>query len=129
MTQAESVSSSGFPPAQAGIMAAAVAPGPADPDLERMTDRAGQAAGFLKSLAHKQRILILCHLAEGEKSVSELCRLLGTRQAALSQQLARLRRDRLVSTRREGKAIYYSLGNDRAEAMIGLLYRLFCEAD
>lgn len=99
----------------------------ANSDFQRMMARAGQAADFLKSLGHTQRLLILCYLAEGEKSVGELGRLLGSRQAALSQQLARLRHDALVSTRRDGKAIYYSLGNERSKAMIGLLYKLFCE--
>ena len=70
--------------------------------------------------------MILCHLATGEKSVTELENLLGSRQAAVSQQLARLRGEGLVGTRRHGKTIYYSLRDPKAERLIGLVYDLFC---
>lgn len=95
---------------------------------EDMVDRAQEASNLLKALAHEGRLLILCHLASGEKSVSELEMLLGARQAAVSQQLARLRLEGLVDCRREGKSIYYSLGDPRAERVIGLLYEMFCES-
>jgi DNA-binding transcriptional ArsR family regulator len=98
-------------------------------DLDRMATSATQAADFLKSLGHEQRLMILCHLASGEKSVGELEEVLGARQAAVSQQLARLRHEGLVSTRREGKTIYYGLADGRAQKMIGLLYELFCKVD
>ncbi|WP_246045480.1 ArsR/SmtB family transcription factor [Rubellimicrobium roseum] len=94
-----------------------------------MAASATQAADFLKSLGHEQRLMILCHLASGEKSVGELEEVLGARQAAVSQQLARLRHEGLVTTRREGKTIYYGLGDERSKRMIGLLYELFCKID
>ena len=88
--------------------------------------RAAQASALLKALSHEGRLMILCHLSTGEKSVTELERLLGQRQAAVSQQLARLRADGLVQARREGKAIFYSLGDPRAGQVVGLLYEMFC---
>ena len=98
-------------------------------DLDRMAASATRAADFLKSLGHEQRLMILCHLVSGEKSVSELEEAVGARQAAVSQQLARLRHEGLVTTRREGKTIYYSLGDERSQRMIGLLYELFCKVE
>lgn len=95
-------------------------------DTEEMTARANQAAALLKALSHEGRLMILCHLSTGEKSVTELERLLSQRQAAVSQQLARLRGDGLVQARRDGKAIYYSLGDPRAGQIVGLLYEMFC---
>ena len=95
-------------------------------ELERMLDNAKRASGFLKALAHESRLIILCVLAEGEKSVSELEDLLALRQPTVSQQLARLRADGLVSTRRDGKAIYYNLASDEARVVIGAIYDVFC---
>ncbi|MFA5538227.1 MAG: metalloregulator ArsR/SmtB family transcription factor [Gemmobacter sp.] len=92
-----------------------------------MMDQAQAASGFLKALAHEGRLMILCHLVSGEKSVTELENLLDSRQAAVSQQLARLRLEGLVTCRREGKAIYYSLGDPRVVRTVGLLYEMFCE--
>lgn len=97
--------------------------------LERMVGHAQEAAAFLKALSHEGRLMILCHLTQGEKSVTELEQLLGSRQAAVSQQLARLRMEGLVSARREGKAIYYSLGDPRVSRTVGLMYDLFCRQD
>lgn len=70
--------------------------------------------------------MILCYLIEGEKTVTDLEKLLGARQSSVSQHLARLRADRLVKTRREGKAIHYSLADDRIHDLIGLLHQMFC---
>ena len=70
--------------------------------------------------------MILCHLSSGEKSVTEMENLLGWRQAAVSQQLARLRLDGLVSTRREGKTIFYSLADDKAARVVALMYEMYC---
>ena len=95
-------------------------------ELERMVGNAKRASGFLKALAHESRLMILCILAEGEKSVSELEDLLALRQPTVSQQLARLRADGLVSTRRDGKAIYYNLASDEARVVIGAIYDVFC---
>ncbi|WP_425044672.1 metalloregulator ArsR/SmtB family transcription factor [Primorskyibacter sp. S87] len=91
-----------------------------------MTERAAEAAAYLKTLAHEGRLMILCHLGAGEKSVGELENLLDIRQAAVSQMLARLREEGLVTTRREGKTIFYSLSDNNTEQVIGLLYSLFC---
>ncbi|MBT6111064.1 MAG: winged helix-turn-helix transcriptional regulator, partial [Rhodospirillales bacterium] len=82
-----------------------------DVSPEEMVNNAKEASGFLKGLANENRLMILCSLAEGEKNVSELEAMLNVRQPTLSQQLARLRSDNLVSTRRDAKAIYYSLAS------------------
>lgn len=91
-----------------------------------MATSATDAATYLKTLAHQGRLMILCHLGSGEKSVGELEALLNIRQAAVSQMLARLREEGLVATRRDGKTIYYSLSDDKTQQVIGLLYSLFC---
>ncbi|MBC2859528.1 metalloregulator ArsR/SmtB family transcription factor [Stappia sp. 28M-7] len=95
-------------------------------DLDRIVDRAKTASDFLKAIAHESRLLILCILAEGEKSVTELEALLSLRQPTVSQQLARLRMDKLVTTRREGKTVYYRLANDDARQIIEAVYTVFC---
>ncbi|MFP7570152.1 ArsR/SmtB family transcription factor [Marivita sp. S2033] len=92
-----------------------------------MATNAENAAAYLKTLAHEGRLMILCHLGSGEKSVGELESLLDIRQAAVSQMLARLRDEKLVKTRRDGKTIYYSLSDDNTERMIALLYQMFCD--
>ena len=93
----------------------------------RVVDRSVEVADFLKALSHEGRLMILCHLAGGERSVTELEALLGQRQAAVSQQLARLRLEGLVAARRDGKAIYYSLADTRAERLVATLYDIFCK--
>jgi len=95
-------------------------------DIDRMAGSAKRAAEFLKALAHESRLMILCILAEGEKSVSELEDILALRQPTVSQQLARLRSDGLVNTRRDGKTIYYSLASEEARVVIGAVYDVFC---
>ena len=95
-------------------------------ELDRIVGNAKRASDFLKALAHESRLMILCILAEGEKSVSELEDILSLRQPTVSQQLARLRADGLVSTRRDGKAIYYTLASQEARVVIGAVYDLFC---
>ena len=97
--------------------------------LDDMETRATAAAAFLKAMAHEGRLMILCHLAQGEKSVSELEQLLCARQAAVSQQLARLRLEGLVSARRDGKTIFYSLSDPRSRRLIELMYGMFCAED
>jgi DNA-binding transcriptional ArsR family regulator len=100
-------------------------PEPSD-ELENMVEKAKKASDFLKALAHENRLLILCMLAEGEKSVSEIERTLEVRQPTVSQQLARLRMDGLVSTRRDGKVIYYRLASEDARVILGAIYDVFC---
>src|ERR1700686_3159577 len=94
-------------------------------ELGRMAGNAKRASNFLKALAHESRLMILCILADGEKPVSELEDLLSLRQPTVSQQLARLRADGLVSTRRDGKAIYYTLASEEARVVIGAIYNVF----
>ena len=89
------------------------------------TESVEDATSYLKTLAHRGRLLILHHLESGEKSVGELERLLGTRQAAVSQMLARLRDDNLVLTRREGKTVFYRLNDDDTERVLALLREKF----
>ncbi|WP_206612635.1 ArsR/SmtB family transcription factor [Paenirhodobacter populi] len=101
---------------------------PLAPDATHMARKAPQIVGLLKSLSHEGRLAILCHLAEAERTVTELERLLGLRQAAVSQQLARLRADGLVLARRNGKAIHYSLAEGPARQIIAELYRTCCAA-
>jgi DNA-binding transcriptional ArsR family regulator len=93
-------------------------------EMERTVER---AAAFLKAVANRHRLLVLCHLCEGEKSVGELEKLLGVRQPHLSQQLARLREDGLVATRRNSRTILYRLGSSDAERLVGVLHDMFCE--
>lgn len=94
-----------------------------------MAERAAAAAALMRALSHEGRLMILCHLVGGERSVGELEGLLGRRQAAISQQLARLRIEGIVRARRDGKMIHYSLADPRAARLIGLLYELFCQDD
>ncbi len=96
-------------------------------ELDRMVGNAKRASDFLKALAHESRLMILCILAEGEKSVSELEDILNLHQPTVSQQLARLRADGLVSTRRDGKAVYYNLASQEARVVIGAIYDVFCK--
>ncbi|EAU43855.1 MULTISPECIES: ArsR/SmtB family transcription factor [Salipiger] len=97
-----------------------------DDELDQIADKAAAASAFLKAISHEGRLMILCHLVTGEKSVTELEELLAARQAAVSQQLSRLRLEGLVVPRREGKAIYYRLADDRPKRMLETVYELFC---
>ncbi len=92
-------------------------------DLERS---AAEAASLMRSLASEKRLTILCQLAEGEKSVGELCRALGLSQPNASQQLAVLRSEGLVQTRRDAQTIFYSLQGEAARRVIEVLHDLYC---
>ena len=81
---------------------------------QRTAPMAKDTAQYLKTLGHTGRLMIICHLANGEKSVGDLEDLLGIRQSAVSQQLGRLRAEGMVEARRSGKVIYYSLSDSRA---------------
>ena len=98
-------------------------------ELDQMAENARLATNFMKALAHEGRLMLLCHLASGEKSVTDLERLLSARQAAVSQQLARLRLEGLVRFRREGKAMYYRLADERVTRMLETVYEMFCKDD
>ncbi len=95
-------------------------------DMDEMQRNATAAAQFLKAISHEGRLMILCHLVSGELSVSALEQLLNARQAAVSQQLARLRQEGLVATRRDGKTVYYRLADDRSRRMLETVHALFC---
>lgn len=96
-------------------------------ELDQLMEQARKASDLLKALSHEVRLVILCLLSEGEKSVSELEDILTVPQAAVSQQLARLRLEGLVQTRREGRMIFYSLVDDEVSSIITTLYDLFCK--
>jgi DNA-binding transcriptional ArsR family regulator len=97
-----------------------------DLDIETMIANARQASELLKALSHEARLVILCLLVKGEKSVTEIEQMLSLRQPAVSQQLARLRADNLVETRRDGKNIYYTLARPEVREIIGALHAAFC---
>ena len=97
--------------------------------LAQMQDAAREACALLKTLSNPDRLLILCYLSQGEARVGQLEEALGIVQPTLSQQLTVLREEELVTTRREGKNIYYSLASDKAMAVIETLYLQFCCAD
>lgn len=94
--------------------------------VDKMAENAREASDFLKALAHESRLMILCNLLDGERSVGELEAVLSLRQSTVSQQLARLRLEGLVAARRDGKTIYYSIADDKARTVIGVLYNTFC---
>lgn len=98
-------------------------------ELDSIVSKAQVASNFLKAISHEGRLMILCHLVSGEKSVTELEDLLSARQAAVSQQLSRLRLEGLVVPRREGKTIYYRLADHRPKIMLETVYELFCKDD
>lgn len=95
-------------------------------DLDAMRAGAQQACALMKVLANPDRLLLLCELAEGERNVGELEQALGIVQPTLSQQLAVLRTEGLVSTRRDGKNIYYQIASTQALALMQVLYTQFC---
>lgn len=106
--------------------AASRSPGAGAGGAVSMGDAAKRAAALLKALANEDRLLVLCHLADGEKNVGELQDILGIRQPTLSQQLSRLRAERLVETRRTGRVVYYRLESEAAGRIIEVLYELYC---
>src|SRR3712207_6646748 len=95
-------------------------------DLERLQASVMQACGLLKVLANPDRLLLLCQMVQGEYCVSDLEALTGIRQPTLSQQLTVLREEGMVSTRREGKQIFYSIASKEAIAVMQVLYEQFC---
>jgi len=95
-------------------------------NVEQFTGAVQQAASLLRALGHENRLLILCQLVEGERSVGELAARLCLRQANVSQQLALLRREGLVEPRREAQTVYYRLAGEEARAVITVLHHLYC---
>lgn len=96
-------------------------------DMQQLKERINAAAGLLKALANPDRLLLLCHLLDQELSVGELEVQLGIPQPTLSQQLAVLRREQLVSTRREGKQIFYRVASKAAQDVLSTLHQHFCD--
>ena len=96
-------------------------------ELDVVVEKAKSASSFLKAISHEGRLMILCHLVSGEKSVTELEDLISARQAAVSQQLSRLRLEGLVIPRRDGKTIYYRLADDKPKQVLEVIYDLFCQ--
>ena len=96
------------------------------PELHNLMQKARKASDFLKAMANENRLVILCLLAERERTVTELESLLALSQATVSQQLARLRHEGLVEARREGRAVYYSLPDDTTRRFIQAIYDKFC---
>lgn len=95
-------------------------------DSVALAPKAAQAESFLKALANRHRLMVLCELHKGEQSVTRLQEAVGLSQSSLSQHLARLREDCLVRTRRESQTIFYSLADEKVSRFIALLYELFC---
>ena len=113
-------------PVKSGRHAATKSKPTARLDLDMLLANAREASEFLKALSHEVRLLILCFLIEGEKSVSEIEKMLELRQPAVSQQLARLRADGLVEARRNGKNVYYSVARAEVRDVIQSLHDAFC---
>ncbi len=95
-------------------------------DLDLMRENAGQAAALMKLLSHPHRMMILCELKQGECSVTELSQKIDIPQSPLSQHLARMRHEGVVSSRREAQTVYYSLLGEEVGAVVALLYELYC---
>lgn len=95
-------------------------------NIDELRSRAGEAASFLKSIANGRRLIILCELVKGERSVGELEAITELSQSALSQHLAKLREAKLVKTRRESQSIHYSLANTGVSKVIGVLHDVYC---
>jgi DNA-binding transcriptional ArsR family regulator len=98
----------------------------AAPPFESLNAKAAEAEAFLKALANRHRLMVLCELHRGERSVGELQEAVGLSQSALSQHLARLREDALVATRREGHTIHYSIASPAVSQVIAVLYNHYC---
>lgn len=102
---------------------------PRNRDLVALEEKAEDASRLLTAMANPKRLLVLCNMLEGERSVGELADIAGLSSAALSQHLAKMRALSLVKTRRDGQTIYYSLASRDVRAVLETLYRLFCAPD
>jgi ArsR family transcriptional regulator, virulence genes transcriptional regulator len=98
-------------------------------NLQDMLRNSAKAVELLKAVSNERRLLILCHLLDGEMSVGEMNEKLALSQSALSQHLALLRAHKLVKTRKAAQTVFYSLDSDEAEALITLLHKLYCSDD
>ena len=102
------------------------APGPDPVDASAMQAAADEASALMKALANRHRLLILCRLTDGERSVGDLAGFLGVRDSTVSQHLALLRRDRIIAGRRDGQTIWYRIESEPARNVISALYGSFC---
>ena len=95
-------------------------------DVETMQNAAGEASALLKALANPHRLMIVCQLIDGPRSVGQLAELVGLRDSTVSQHLALLRRDGLLTATRDGQTIWYSVGSPEAKTLLQTLYSLYC---
>lgn len=98
-------------------------------DLSQITEQSARAAELLKLLSNQHRLLILCHLIDGELCVSDLEQRLAISQSSLSQHLARLREQNIVEFRKQSTTVYYRVADPNVEKVLGTLYEIFCLAD
>ena len=97
--------------------------------MAKLEANAARACNLLKAMANPTRLMVLCQIAEGEKSVGELADLLQARESTVSQHLALLRKDRLVTTRRQGQTIFYTIASEPARQVLETLYAIYCPQD
>jgi hypothetical protein len=97
-----------------------------DTDLDVMQRNAAKAEAMLKLLANANRLMILCHLVKGEKSVGELVDLVGLSQSALSQHLSKMRSQQLIEANKKGQMVYYRMSTPEVEAILSTLYQIYC---
>ena len=95
-------------------------------DAARLENSAAAAEALLKALAHRHRLILLCQMTLGERSVGALAQALALRESTVSQHLALLRKDALVSARRDGQTVWYSIASDPARKLLETLYRIYC---
>ena len=96
-------------------------------DLDLMQENAARASDMMKLLGHPHRLMILCELNQGERSVTELCQKIGINQSPLSQHLARMRHEGVVESRRQAQTVYYSLAGPEVATIVSMLYELYCD--
>jgi DNA-binding transcriptional ArsR family regulator len=96
-------------------------------DLDLMQENATRASDMMKLLGHPHRLMILCELNQGERSVTELCQKIGINQSPLSQHLARMRHEGVVESRRQAQSVYYSLAGPEVATIVSMLYELYCD--
>ncbi len=95
-------------------------------NIKKMQQAAEQACVLMKTLSHPDRLMVLCQLKEGEKSVGEIAKMVGIAQSPLSQHLSKMRLQGIVKNRRSAQSIFYSLANEEVERIIDLLYSMYC---
>jgi DNA-binding transcriptional ArsR family regulator len=100
-----------------------------DISFSTIESRAEEASTVLGAMANTKRLIVMCNLLEGEKSVGQLAEIVGLSPAALSQHLGKMRALRLVDTRRDGQVIYYRLASEEVQEILKTLYRLYCASD